>query len=67
MNVADTEYPDEIHLIPCDDLREHEPSGDCWCRPQCRHDHSEGFLLFEWLHQSADGRERYLGGKVTYQ
>lgn len=65
--MTDTEYPDEIHVIPADDLREHAFAGDCWCRPDCRHESSRDGILFHWLHRPADGRDRYAGGEVVYQ
>lgn len=39
-----------FHVIPLNDLKEHEEEGeDCWCHPEVRDD-----LI---IHNSADGRE----------
>lgn len=43
------------HVIPLADLREHEPSPDCWCRPTV----DDGVVQ----HNSMDGRERYERGE----
>lgn len=49
---------DNVHVIPVDDLIEHESSGDCACgpnvRPVERDDGSYGWL---YVHHSLDGRE----------
>jgi len=42
----------ERHVIPQDDLRLHDGSPGCWC---CPRDDGEDV----WVHNSADGRERY--------
>lgn len=42
----------DIHVLPINDLREHEESESCWCRP--RRDEEEPTVL---IHNSADGRE----------
>lgn len=47
--------PDEMHLIPHDDLIEHTPSEDCVCGPK------ENFLFDGSRiisHPSLDGREK---------
>ena len=51
------EHWDEQHVIPVDDLREHEETPDCWCRPV------EGDTDELWVHNSADGREEYEEGR----
>jgi hypothetical protein len=38
-----------IHVVPLNDIREHEDSGDCWCKPRLE----DGV----WIHYSMDGRE----------
>lgn len=40
---------DEPHVVPLVDLREHEISERCWCRPV----DDEGI----WVHNSMDRRE----------
>ena len=37
------------HVVPTNDLREHEANGSCWCKPTL----DEGV----WLHHSMDGRQ----------
>lgn len=41
------------HVIPAGDLRAHECSGDCWCKPLI--DDEDDLIV----HNSMDGRERY--------
>jgi hypothetical protein len=55
----DTEYPDEYHHIPFDDMREHELCGSCWCQPEFERHQRDVHLLFVWLHHAADGRHHY--------
>ena len=42
------------HVIPLNDLKEHECSEDCWCGPTLD-DESDGLV---YVHHSLDGRER---------
>jgi hypothetical protein len=42
------------HVVPLYDLREHEISADCWCRPR-KDDEDDGVFI----HHSADRREYY--------
>lgn len=44
------EDEDRIHVMPLGDLREHETSCNCWCRPSAEDDD----LI---VHNSMDGRE----------
>ena len=46
------------HVMPTGDLREHEPTPDCWCEPE-EDDKEPGV----WLHNSADERERFEDGR----
>ena len=46
-----------MHVIPVNDLREHEASADCWCRPTPDEEHD----IF--VHHSLDGREAYETGE----
>jgi hypothetical protein len=43
------------HVYPLDDLREHELSLDCWCKPY----DDEGVIV----HNSMDQREKYETGE----
>ena len=45
---------DLMHVVPVDDLREHESSRHCWCRP-VEHEEQPGL----WIHNALDQRERY--------
>lgn len=52
--------PDGWHVVPMGDLREHESSSECWCKPV--QDDDEPTV---WIHHSLDGRERTIEqGKV---
>lgn len=42
----------EIHVVPSNDLREHDTSRNCWCHPTA--DQEEPGI---WLHNSMDRRE----------
>lgn len=44
----------DIHVIPENDLREHEESRQCWCRPTLDQLESDPVVV---IHNSADGRE----------
>lgn len=43
------------HIIPSNDLREHDTDIRCWCRPV---EDDEGVIV----HNSMDGREKYETG-----
>lgn len=47
-----------IHVLPVDDLREHEPSEDCWCNPT-EDDETPAVMV----HHSMDGREAFETGE----
>lgn len=42
-----------FHVIPVNDLKEHEEGGSCWCSPVILH--KDGVPMYS--HNSADGRE----------
>lgn len=46
----------DLHVIPLDDLKPHECSRECWCRPE---EDAEGWDVFR--HHALDGRERHQG------
>lgn len=52
----------ELHVVPRDDLVEHQADQDCACGPRCepvqRDDGSTGWL---YVHHSLDGRESLTG------
>lgn len=45
------------HVYPVNDLREHEMTKDCWCRPEIDQEHD---LI---IHNSMDERESYEQGR----
>lgn len=44
-----------VHVVPLNDLREHDLNGSCWCKPT----HDEGV----WVHHAMDGREAFETGE----
>ena len=44
--------PDQQHVIPMTDLREHDFAPDCWCHPV-----EDAETPDLWAHNSLDGRE----------
>ena len=56
------QYPDtlvyEYHVVPHEDLRDHENSSGCWCRPNSLEEHPDVFI-----HNSMDRREEYEEGR----
>lgn len=66
--LTDTEYPDEMHRVPNEDLYEHLVCGSCWCKPQRVHFACvEHGLHFLWFHNALDGRDFYPDGRATLQ
>ncbi|MDT8311914.1 MAG: hypothetical protein RQ732_10745 [Methylophaga sp.] len=47
---------DMWHVVPIDDLREHESNQDCWCSPSL----DDGVFV----HNSLDQREKYEAGEI---
>ena len=50
--------PDEQHVMPVNDLREHESNAQCWCNPT--QDEEEPSI---YIHHSMDRREEYEQGR----
>lgn len=48
----DKDDTSDLHVVPVNDLREHEMSMQCWCRPY--RSVSEAIVV---VHNSLDGRE----------
>lgn len=52
----------DIHVLPENDLRVHQETRECWCRPRCTFS-DVGFVGVDddaavvVVHNSADGRE----------
>lgn len=47
--------PQDVHVLPINDLREHVESLACWCAPKLqRVDGSTAYLV---VHHALDGRE----------
>lgn len=49
---------DIIHVVPVDDLREHDSRSTCWCNPT-EDDETPGLFV----HHSMDQREKYETGE----
>lgn len=47
------EVPQEYHVLPINDIREHETTGDCWCDPAIEVNSKLPLVV----HNSADQRE----------
>lgn len=53
------EQVSEFHVLPANDLREHEETLECWCKPTP--DAEEPAVL---IHHSMDKREEYEQGRA---
>lgn len=51
-----------IHVMPVGDLREHESSSQCFCKPTEDED-----MPGLWVHHALDGREQYETGEMKPQ
>ena len=58
-----TIFPDEYHLVPCHDFKEHSASCDCWCKPMYWSE--EEYVTF--VNNPMDGRDIMMRGEMTYQ
>ena len=47
---------DKIHVVPLNDLREHDTSIECWCKPTVNEDDIV-------IHHALDDRESYESGR----
>ena len=47
--------PADRHVLPIDDLREHDETRTCWCTPTVEYRTEWGCALV--IHNSMDGRE----------
>jgi hypothetical protein len=45
----------DVHVTPIDDLKEHEMSRDCWCKPLVQQEPDDEHALV--IHNAEDGRE----------
>lgn len=56
--MSDWSMTKQLHVMPLQDLREHEESDKCWCSPE---------IDPEWpmivVHNSADRREKFETGE----
>ena len=52
---------ERFHILPIDDLREHEPTPDCWCHPDEADE--DGIVV----HHAMDNREAYQDGSLRLQ
>lgn len=53
--------PERYHIIPINDLREHEATPECWCCPT--EDEEDGLVV----HHAMDNREEYETGSLRLQ
>lgn len=60
---ADTETQMTNHVVPIDDIREHEMHEGCWCDPVEEDDVDPSVLGTVILHNAADDREKYESGR----
>jgi len=49
------------HVYPLTDLREHDLTADCWCRPETKEYSDRAGLVV--VHNSMDGREAFERGE----
>jgi nicotinamide mononucleotide adenylyltransferase len=49
----------QVHVVPEQDLREHDAIPRCWCRPMQNIEHPP-----IWVHNALDGRESYEQGRA---
>ena len=47
----------DVHVIPINDIREHDESRFCWCAPMLKRDPGDLDAAVVVVHNSADGRE----------
>lgn len=52
------ELDEAIHIIPIEDLRQHEESSKCWCNPSIENDLNKDIIT----NNSLDERELYETG-----
>ncbi len=57
-----TQTPD-LHVVPLNDLREHDDRPDCWCAPCEIFDAASGVVIL--VHNSLDRREHTIEKGVT--
>lgn len=46
---------DDLHVLPVNDLREHEETRDCWCHPDLTREDKYATVVV--VHHAEDGRE----------
>lgn len=65
MNLTDEGWEhiaEKIHVVPVNDLREHETDGKkCWCKPRLSTE-NENIII----HNSMDRREEYENGRPKH-
>lgn len=47
-----------VHVLPVNDLREHDESSGCWCHPT-----EDELVAGLFIHHSMDGREQFETGE----
>ncbi len=51
--IIESDFGEDIHVVPLKDLKEHAQTRDCWCGPRLE----QGETAVIVIHSSADGRE----------
>ena len=58
--------PDEqdvnSHVVPVDDIRDHDLTEECWCTPHVEYDSDPVNIHAVVIHVAADEREKYETG-----
>lgn len=57
-----TQTPD-LHVVPLNDLRDHDDRPDCWCAPYEIFDAASYAVI--WVHNSMDRREHTIEKGIT--
>ena len=57
-----TQTPD-LHVVPLNDLRDHEDKPKCWCAP-CELFDAASYSVI-WVHNSMDRREHTIEKGIT--
>ncbi len=58
-NSNKTSWP--VHIVPVNDLKEHDATMECWCQPTLDDGEDWGHEKI-FVHHSADGREAFETG-----
>lgn len=48
----------DVHVVPVGDLREHDCTEECWCKPD-----EDNEVAGVFVHHALDGREKFETGE----